>query len=370
MNIDDSKLGEYTFRRIIDDDKNLSIHGRTLIETYSKVAKLPSISLSYKKTKPIVIDGAKIFNELNHYSKNNAHLIMKVRDILRINNLPSSFNFSIIGYKSIIKSWQKNDERYLRKYLNYLEKVFTKINPSWCVVNSTIDPTSRLMVLASKRLGISTACVQHGVYSELSPVNILDEDLVDIFFTLDEKQKKILSRAIPNHKMVSLGEPSSFYWKGSPNISVCLVGTDLERYGWTDKKQLIEKTYIKLSKQLKKNNYYNFFYKPHPSEKVSLEIKSNFEIINSITNTNIDVFIGFNSTLLKDTSSIGKPSIQILENNISAVNYEEYSYCKTFSFKDNFYRLISEILKNGGSFPQIKTISLEEAFKNNGLIIK
>jgi hypothetical protein len=293
---------------------------------------------------------------------------MKVRDPLKLNSVPSSLTFSLKGYKAIMKAWKDKDNKYLKKQLDFFQKVIEKVNPNYCVLNSTIDPVSRLLALASKRSGVRTLCVQHGIFSPTTPKHVLEEDIVDKYFAIDQKQKEIICQNIPSYKIASMAVPSEFHWNGSASASVCLVGTDIERYGLIEEKEKIILLYKKISNYLQRENSCKVFYKPHPSETISHSIRNSFNLISSLDNINLDFFIGFASTLMQEMSSLGKPSVQIFDQNVSGINYEDFGYCKTFLNENGLEKMISECIQYGGKFPYIEYTDLYEFFRTHKIL--
>lgn len=364
----ENDLYEFAFRRMTNLDKSLSIHGNSIFTAYSRVSKLPNVGISFTKKKTLLVDGARIFNALGQNAKQNCHLIMKVRDPLKLKTTPTSLTYSLKGYRAIMKAWKNKDNKYLKKQLDFFQKVIEKVNPHYCILNSTIDPVSRLLALASRRTGLETVCVQHGIFSATTPSHSLEEDIVDKYFAIDNKQKKIVSKNIPSHKVVSMAKNSEFNWSGSASASVCFVGTDIERYGLIEEKEKIIALYKKISDYLKKENSCKIFYKPHPSETISSSTRNSFNVIPSLERINIDFFIGFASTLIQEMSSLGKPSVQIFDRNVSGINYEDYGYCKTFLNEDGIEKIISECIQYGGTFPCIEQPDLYKSFKTHKIL--
>lgn len=365
---EDEDLFEFAFRRMIDLDKTISMHGRSILSAYSRVSKLPNVGIGFGGERPLIVDGAKTFNALRQCASSDCHLLMRVRDPLKLKIFPSSCTFSLKGYRAIVKSWEKKDDSPLKKHLDFLKEVIEKVKPNYCVVNSTIDPVSRLLALASRRAGVRTVCVQHGLYSFSTPAHILEEDIADVYFAIDPKQKDILCRNIPRSKIVSMAIPSEFHWGGSTSASVCFVGTDIERYGMEEKKDRIVSSYKKIAEYLQKEQSCKVFYKPHPSESISHSIKNSFNLISSVDDVNIDFFVGFNSTLLQDMSSAGKPSVQIFDKNIAGTNYEEFGYCKTFLNECGVEKRLAECIQYGGTFPNVVGPDLYSFFRTHKIL--
>jgi len=368
---EEKDLLEFAFRRMIHSEGDLSNYGKVMFSTYSKVAKLPNFGVSFNSSKSLIIDGARIYNALGGYAKSHCHLLMRVRDPLKLVRIPKSLTFSLKGYKSIIKAWEKNDSSYLSAQLDFFRRVLEDIGPAYCVVNSTLDPVSRLLILASKKLGIRTACVQHGVYYPGTPKESLEEDLVDIYFSLNESQKKILSFNIPKSKIISIGKAGRFDWVGKTSAAICLVGTDIERYDMLEQKNDLLKVYKSISNYLESEHSCRVFYKPHPSETINKDIKESFNIISSNEYKNLDFFIGSNSTLLMEMSSIGKPTVQILgESHLKEghLHFEEHGYCKSFFYGSDLNARLAECIRYGGVFPRIESPALYDVFKTHNII--
>ena len=59
---EDEDLFEFAFRRMIDLDKTISMHGRSILSAYSRVSKLPNVGIGFGGERPLIVDGAKTFN--------------------------------------------------------------------------------------------------------------------------------------------------------------------------------------------------------------------------------------------------------------------------------------------------------------------
>ena len=110
-----------------------------------------------------------------------------------------------------------------------------------------------------------------------------------------------------------------------------------------------------------KGNGAQVFYKPHPSEINSYGINS---LVDNVSNCdNLDVFIGFSSSLLKDMSSRHKLSIQVASAKVIADNFEFNGYCLSIDDGEGLPKKIMDILNGEIKVPCISDKSLMSLLK-------
>ena len=349
-------LKKYLIRRLLNDEGGVSVWGKAIINAYSCIARLPFlVEFSYAKEKDILILGSKIYNSVDDPLRDRSHLVMTARDLYRTRQFPKSFTYDLKTYKAISLVIERDDFGMLLLRQKKIEKILSLVSPKIIIANSTIDPINRLWIKCAKSMGINVLCVQHGVYNNTTPDYALEEDIVDRYLCLDYNQYLIVKRNIPSEKIVILGAESSFVWiPPKDGFRVCFVGEDWERYGMIDEKKIIIDTYIRIISSMKLVDNISFFYKPHPNESNMMNIKNFAKKIGKDKINQMDVFVGFTSTLLKEMSSARKLAIQIIDARIPSINFERQGYCKTIAVDiSELGNEISNLIQENGVVPCI-----------------
>lgn len=362
----DTKHREYILRRMIEpQEAKLTMWGESILRTYGQVVKLSSIPvISLTKKSEWIVLGSRIYNKLDDEAKLKSHLIMSARDVNRCNVFPRSFTYDLKSYAAITTLIQGNSEAAYVKFKERIQKILKKTEAIAIIANSTIDPINRAWIESGKALGLKTLCLQHGVYSNGIPDYALEEDIVDTYISLDEGQESILSRSIDPAKILNLGCQKKFTWIVPPNSpNICFVGEDWERYGLESVKSLIIKRYIKIIHFLRGFGYENFFYKSHPSETDLMGISKYASLIQKQNNGQMDVFIGFSSSLLRDMSSKGKLGIQILDPITKAENFQDLGYCLSINNGDEMLEGLLRMLTSPSDTPFIYEPELSAILK-------
>ena len=332
-------------------------------EAVARLAFLPVIGL-YRTSDWLVL-GARIFNKLDVELQCRTHLAMTARDVFRCSSWPHSFSYDLKSYADLKYLLQHDDESRYDICRLRVERVLQRTQAKFVVANSTIDPINRLWLQAAKSAGLKTFCLQHGVYSRSLPNYVLEEDIVDRYVSLDRSQSDIVSQNIPSHKIDILGVKENFDWKQPKRpLKVCFVGEDWERYGFEDLKTSIISTYKDIILSPEAKAWGTFFYKPHPSEKMLLDIMNFASPLKSKDTDLPDVYIGFSSTFLREMSSKGKLVIQILDARTQSEDFQQMGYCLSLPNDDQLSYALGELLNSRQQVPFIKNAELSLILRN------
>lgn len=356
-------LIEFISRRLKDQNGQLSVWGKSAMENYRRVANLPTLpEVKWCRSKGIMLFGVRAYGLMRKETQEQCHLVLRARDLLRLKVVPPSFNFDLAAYKNVHGAISSSDKSLLLDLETRIERTLERVKPSIFIANCTIDPIGRFWIRKAAENGIKTLCLQHGIWREDMPSYAQEEDIVDKYIAFDESQAKIVSRNIPPKKILLLGERSCIKWAPPVDraLRICFVGEDWERYGYEKIKQKITKSYLELVANLSKtaNKDYKFFYKKHPSEINTYGIEGNISITREISN--MDVFIGYSSSLLKDMSSQGKLSIQVLmDTEFRIDNFQKNGYCISMPLNKSLAENIQSYLKSSGEIPCIRNNSIE-----------
>ncbi len=336
------------------------------MQAYAAVARLAFMPVlgSYRTSDWLVL-GARIFNQLDSELQCRTHLAMTVRDVFRCNSWPHSFSYDLKSYADLNYLIQNDDESRYDICRRRVNRVLQRTEAKFLVANSTIDPINRLWLQAAKCAGLKTFCVQHGVYSRSAPGYVLEEDIVDQYISLDQSQSDIITRNIPAHKIDILGVKEKFDWKPPKRpLKLCFVGEDWERYGFEDLKTSMISTYKALMLSAQAKAWGTFFYKPHPSEEMFLDIMKFASPLKAKDTDLPDVYIGFSSTFLKEMSSKGKLVVQILDARTQSENFQQMGYCLSLPNDDRLIYALCELLSSRQQVPFIKNAELSLILRN------
>lgn len=269
--------------------------------------------------------------------------------------------FNFIGYVGI------NDlTRYILDYLNdrkvehlyrLVEETEKKLNiarPDYMVLRSDGPPLERAMVLASKKLGITTFATQHGVedLSCLFENEVSDFILVwgnyfkDLFLSSNKRKSEhvyILGLPYVINGGKSVGERNS--------RKVCYLGQDFERY---NKNLLhIKVETIKNLNEVCKKLGLHFVYRPHPGDDRNL-LKEKLPGISFTQESEkleetfgrSDIFVSFSSTALVEAAMRGKIALQLMSFPITLDNFEKLGVCnKSFKTIKELENYLAKIAK-------------------------
>lgn len=314
----------------------------SLLSIYKKIKFFPFLpQLSRNKKCNIVVVGASLYFQLSKDIQKASHLILRPRDLLKYKffslKIAKNFTLDLKIYKKIYFSLTNDvyDDDF-----SYPKKVLSSIYPKIIIISSTIDPVQRLWAFWAKKLGIKIICFQHGLYSSLSPLEVLERDIVDFYFSISRKQSEITQKIIPIDKHRFLYSQDNFIYKIPKNkkLKICIIGTDHERYGYkgTQNKKKVLNIYYSLIKLLKEGKLgdYELLYKKHPSEKWTGQLNKFVTIVNNIDSNSVDIFFGIASTMLLKLASEHRCAIQVASKQMKLDNYEEFGFCKTIEIPD------------------------------------
>ena len=346
------------------EKKNKENENPTIISLKSmyKVARffkyIPNISVT-KKSMVIVI-GLDTFRMLDNDIKQNTHIVLTPKDIFKIRTKEFYIfvNFSIT-LSVFYYIWQSMNNIQTQKNNKILEKILIKCEPQMVVVNSTINPFSKLWIDISTDNNIKTGCYQHGIFSSTNTLNDLEKNIVDRYFFRGVDQYNILKNIFPDDKLIDIYVQNSFLnsIKNKEVYNICFIGTDYERYGLKgiEKKNVILKSFKSVVEGLNLNNknlLFKFFYKKHPAEKISFKKSGlSVKVIKKKDFNVIDIFIGISSTLLVDLAAEKKCAVQIRVDALPRDDYELSGYCKSYSLEEFVKTEIFKLIEEEVSFP-------------------
>lgn len=359
---DERTLSEYISGRLYDDKSDFSIWGNSILDSYFRVSKLSFVPpLVWSRASRYMVFGSRVFGKFGNAGRLESHVIVSARDLLRLPCIPSSFSYDLRAYAEVYRAVAAKEYPAMAKFESRIQEILNVVNPKIFIANSTMDPINRAWIQAAKKFGAKTYCLQHGVYAKQMPYYAQEEDIVDAYIALDASQKEIVAKNIDSKKIEVLGNRSEFSWKSPGDaISVCFVGEDWERYGFTDMKHEIIDCYRKVARMLRRNGWNSIWYKPHPSEVAMFGIDAEMQLLKPKHIGVPDVFIGFSSSLLKDVSARGKLAIQILDERTQADNFQSNGYCLTVNNDGTLIDSIIQFIGSDRMVPCVRDRALED----------
>lgn len=342
----------------------------SILNTYKKIIYFPLLPFfSLKRKSDIVVIGMSNYVKMSEEFKSISHVIMRPRDLIRYprDNLKILNNFSMdfALYKKIYLQLINNKNFQY----NYILDILKIVSPKILIVGSTIDPVQRLWIFFAKKLKIKILCIQHGVFSSLSAPNVLESNITDYYYSFCPKQSKLIENIIPISKHRHLYSEERFIYKKKYNTTtICLIGTDHERYGSKGKqnKEAIINIYKRLIRVIKKNRDIKFkiLYKKHPSEEWIGNLKKHVLLTKNVNSKNVDIFFGVASTMLIKLASNRKCTIQLASADFIQDRYENYSFCKTVDIEKIEENGINFLVQNEIEIPCLKENNFNELLKN------
>jgi len=231
----------------------------------------------------------------------------------------------------------KKEVSSLRELANKVEERIKKVNPDYMVMLVDCLPIERAVVLAGKKLGITTIEIQHGVYHDSFPLEtgkVADKVLVwGQYF----KDLYVRQRAREPEDMYVLGYPrpiegSNAIGKNHNPYVVYYLGQDFESYN--EKFLNIKVETIKEIHRICNTLGMKFVFRPHPGDRrESLEkILPGIQFNDTTENLEEafakgDIFISFQSTALIEAAMRRKISLQLVNYPITSDNFEQLGVC-------------------------------------------
>lgn len=315
-----------------------------------------------------------LFQGLKYYD-----IVLGVKKWQNIGLIVQGNSDRIDAFKNIIDYMGINDltpyvYNYLKeKNINHLHQLIKKTEdklkdtkPDYIVLWNDVLPIERAIILASKKLGIITLEIQHGIYSLFNPLiggKAVDYVLVwgkyfkDLYINQKiRKPEEIYVLGYPylteRDKMTwgkTQGVPRVIPRRKNKNYALCYLGEDFERYNKSLLKIKLENV-NNFSKMCKKLGL-RFVYRPHPGDNVKLLKEKLPNIQFTLKREKIeetfkkaDIFISFSSTSLIEAAMRQKISIQFMNYPFKAENFEKLGACnKTLQAFDELEDYLVEI---------------------------
>jgi hypothetical protein len=262
------------------------------------------------------------------------------------------------------------NEEYLYRLIKRVEEKLRRIKPDYIILWNDSLPIERAMILASKRLGITTMTIQHGTYQSTSP--LIEGKAADYVLVWGQYFKDLYIKS-------GIRNPEEIYVLGYPypiekevmsygkkkGCVVCYLGQNFEKYN----KNLLEikiDTIIRLKEICTKFGL-KFIYRPHLGDDIKM-LKSELPKVEFTqkgekmmeTFRKCDVFISFNSTSLIEAFIHSKICLQLMDYPLQTDNFEELGVCDK-SFKE--IEELEEYLKTVVSIQDLS--KFKPKFNNN-----
>ena len=282
-----------------------------------------------------------------------------------------------IGYLGIDNLYQYvynyligKDIKYLYQLNQEVEKRLKLLRPNYIVLWNDVLPIERATILASRKLGITTLEIQHGIYQSNYP--LINGRVADYILVWGQSFKDLYIKkgARKSEEIYILGYPHLIEKPGlnqrkKRDYTVYYLGQNFEDFN----KELINinlKTVNVLNK-ICTNLGIKFIYRPHPGENV-IALKKKLlnisfaadkeDLIETINNG--DIFISFNSTALIEAAMRSKVCLQLVNYPLDTDNFERLGVC-TKSFRT--IKALEEYLVKIINLPDLN--NFKPKFNNN-----
>ncbi|UYP28924.1 hypothetical protein OEG79_12685 [Pseudomonas sp. Z8(2022)] len=269
--------------------------------------------------------------------------------------------FSLLGRFGYFCSWGlsyraykiflSKDELALEELVGRCERLLRQWGIKAVVVMSDSLPLERVWILAARRVGVRSICIQHGLFSESGGV-INDGKYADVMAAYDQCQVDILKRTGALNPVVFgfYGDVKSRVWREQRSV-VCILGQPLPQY-YEDKGDVYKSLLSSLVSILSLGGIH-IVYKPHPGEAgVRDYIDGGVELTDLSLDAvfdEYDIFLSFTSTALFEASLAGKLAIQIFDERLSSERFSEMGYAHTLQSNSLDSQLL-ELIRMGSPF--------------------
>ncbi len=232
------------------------------------------------------------------------------------------------------------ESRYAKKFVNKVTAYLERLSPEFVVVNNDSLFMQRMLIFCARNIGITSICIQHGVFQGESNFKFLDGQFADYMFVWGKSQEKIYrDNSFKMDKIKIIGYPYNIINKNFKTLHqikrICIIGQHWENLDvelGMLKKIIFERT----AQVLQENNFF-LMYKPHPSEKNKKFIPENMELYNYSLQkafNEFDIFISLTSTALIEATINNKIAIQIYDEKFLSDIFEDAGYCYTIQSKE------------------------------------
>ena len=295
-----------------------------------------------------IILGAKKYHQVGLIAHGNWDRLFAIKNFM-VYIITSDLDQYVLAYL------KEKNIKYLYRLIKEIENKLRAIKPDYIVLWNDILPMERAIVLASKKLGIVTLEIQHGIYDSFFPLGtgkVVDYVLVwgKYFKDLYVKQGKRKPEDIYVLGYPYLIKKNQEIKNRNNHYVVCYLGQDLEicNKDFLSVKLETANSIYKICKKLD----LEFVYRPHPGDDREL-LKKNLADIQFTdigegleeTFKKADIFISFNSTSLIEAAMRQKISLQLMNYPIKSDNFKKLGICnKTLQTFDELENYLTEII--------------------------
>lgn len=232
----------------------------------------------------------------------------------------------------------RHASKKIRGNIARLSHLLQGLKPSFLFVQSDTMPFERELILAARESGITTVCVQHGLFTRETPRALTEGKFADVFLAYDEEQAKIVKEGSPACRVLVSGSLK----RNSPRLpeiqdrSVVFLGQPYPLLFDRRKAGLYVDLVQDISSRCQKAGL-EFWYKPHPGEIGSSYLDQFPDRLSGSIDTvlgQFQHFLGISSTALHQASVRGKTAVQIIEPDLHTERYSDLGYCHSCNRQD------------------------------------
>jgi hypothetical protein len=274
------------------------------------------------------------------------------------------FSFVVLIARRLNYGITKSDDEQVFRSLDELQRLLLRNTPDIIVINDSIYPINRALILVARKIKIPTVEIQHAIYPLSLP---LIESRADYVFVWGESFKQMyLNQGAKSDSLEILGFP--YHLEKMPTdvdkrrLTVCYLAQGFHNQDINNLNILLENA-ISL-KQICEENGMDFRCRLHPnSPPVLLEkilprvecVPKDESLIDTIKTG--DIFISFNSTSLVEAALHGKHCIQLRNIPVLTEDFEQLGICpKSFDG-------IGDVENYLKSFRNIRTKDMGQFYK-------
>lgn len=286
---------------------------------FSKICQKPEPSF--------FVSGLNTFYQLKN-NKKKCVLIGEKKDFT-LSFFSCNFFLGSENVKNILyNSWKQKSVNLLYLASKKIDEWFLCFRPKKLFVFSDSLPFERLLIHSAKKFNCYSICFQHGLVSVKGGL-INDGKVADKIICYDKYQKNILKKTGARNPVVG----------GFPFIKTKTYPKNIRAFvflgqPWADYYSNKSFKYNIILKNLKifcKSINFKFLYKPHPSEKIQINL-DNSTLLNQPLPKIISefyIFVSISSTSLVEAAFNKRLAIQIYDPVFNIDKFSKFHYCYT-----------------------------------------
>jgi hypothetical protein len=289
----------------------------------------------------ILIFGEKHYGTLQSYSNlvvlfSAKSLLKKIISIILSGHKAYSYEDY---YRSLACSYKRPEKTKVAE--KKIKRFLIDNDISVMLLGNDNKPLERLWIKVARELGVVSVVYQHGIWASTNMLPYqADGWAADYLFVYDKFHKDLVAKfGMDVNKVITVGFPIVECNEDINRIenTVCIIGSAGFSSGYDD---YFKKINNMIARKLVETGYV-VFYRPHPMEEKYNIIEIDNSLVTVVKQEPIgtalkkyQLYVGFASTMLIDCSLAGGVSIQIIEDNIDAIDFQKMEYAYSVKVED------------------------------------